>query len=202
VAIKPIHNESELLDKIAKDDDDKAFAALFYPYHNQVGAFILPLVDSMELTEEIVQDVFVKIWLNRKMLPSVRCFTSYLFILSRNYTLNCIRKMVKDRQSQQRYDKMQNIDIQYFIGEEIDAEAEANVQGVINRAVAQLPPQQQRVFMLRQSGLKNPEIARQMNISPQSVKKYQQWAIKAVSEFVKANAALSGIFVILPLIMK
>lgn len=198
MAIKPIHNEPELLDKIAKDDD-KAFAALFYAYHNQVGAFILPLVDSMELTEEIVQDVFMKIWLNRKMLPSVRSFTSYLFILSRNYTLNCIRKMVKDHQSQQQYDKMLlSIDSGYVVADEI----EADVQVVIDRAVAQLPPQQQRVFRLRQSGLKNPEIARQMNISPDSVKKYQQWAMKAISEFVKANAALSGILVISELIGK
>ncbi|HWZ36088.1 MAG TPA: sigma-70 family RNA polymerase sigma factor [Mucilaginibacter sp.] len=201
MAIIPIHNEPELLDKIAKDDD-KAFAALFYAYHNQVGAFILPLVDSVELTEEIVQDIFVKIWLNRKTLPSIRCFTSYLFILSRNYTLNCIRKMVKDRQSQQQYDKMQSADSQYLVGEEVDIETEANVRVVIDRAVAQLPPQQQRVFMLRQSGLKNPEIAREMNISPQSVKKYQQWAMKAVSEFVKTNAALFSILIISRLISR
>lgn len=199
--IRPIHNELELLDKIAKDDD-QAFAALFYAYHNQVGAFILPLVDSVELTEEIVQDVFMKIWLNRKMLPSVRSFTSYLFILTRNHTLNCIRKIVKDRQSQAQFDKMHSVDSLHLIGEEVDQEAEANILGVIDRAVAQLPPQQQRVFKLRQCGLKNPEIARQMNISPDSVKKYQQWAMKAISEFVKANAALSCFLIIGELISK
>lgn len=195
MAIKPIHNEPELLEKIAKDDAE-AFAQLFYAYHNQVGAFILPLVDSMELTEEIVQDVFVKIWLNRKMLPAIRCFTSYLFILSRNYTLNCIRKMAKDHRARLQYDQAQSVDSLYLIDEEADAQAEVNVQGVIDRAVAKLPPQQQRVFMLRQSGLKNPEIARRMNISPQSVKKYQQWAMRVVSEFVKSNAALSAVLII------
>ncbi|MDB5111429.1 MAG: polymerase, sigma-24 subunit, subfamily [Mucilaginibacter sp.] len=195
MAIKPIHNELELLEKIAKDDE-KAFAQLFYAYHNQLGAFIFPLIDSIEMTEEIVQDVFVKIWINRKTLPQLGKFTSYLFILSRNYTLNCIRKMVNDRKSQEQYDKLQLLDSHLNSGIETITEAEVDYQHVIDRAVAQLPPQQQRVFMLKQTGLKNPEIARQMNISPQSVKKYQQWALKAVSEFVRTHAALSGLLII------
>ncbi len=142
------------------------------------------------MTEEIVQDVFVKVWLNREVLLKVDNFTSYLFILTRNYTLNCIRKLVRDRKQQEQYDKE-------ILTEELNADepegqfTDGEYQSMIDRAIAQLPPQQQKVFILRQKGFKNPEIAKQMNISTDSVKKYQQWALKSVSEFVKTHAALS-----------
>ncbi len=170
--------------------NEKAFAELFYAYHNQLGEYVLLLTNSEEMMEEIVQDVFVKVWLNREVLLKIDKFTAYLFILTRNYTLNCIRKLVKDRKQQEQYGKellTAELDPEEAEGQFTDAE----YQSMIDRAVAQLPPQQQKVFILRQQGLKNPEIAKQMNISTDSVKKYQQWALKSVAEFVKAHAALS-----------
>lgn len=189
LGIRAVHNERELLKEVVLGRE-KAFAKLFYAYHNQLGEYVLLLTNSEEMTEEIVQDVFVKIWLNREVLLKVDNFTSYLFILTRNYTLNCIRKLVRDRTHQEQYGKE-------LLTEELNtAETEGRFtdgeyQSMINRAIAQLPPQQQKVFMLRQKGLKNPEIAKQMNISTDSVKKYQQWALKSVTEFVKTHAALS-----------
>jgi RNA polymerase sigma-70 factor (family 1) len=194
VALKPIHNEFKLLNEIAKGSE-KAFAELFYAYHNQLGEFVLMLTNSYEMTEEIIQDVFVKVWLNREALTGIDKFTSYLFILTRNYTLNCIRKMVNDRKSKDQYDTLQLADAENLCTE-VEWETDQDYQGLIDKAIAQLPPQQQKVFLLRQKGLKNPEIAKQINVSPQSVKKYQQWALKYVADFVKSNAALSGIMII------
>lgn len=193
MALKPIHNESEIIEQVVRGSQT-AFADLFYAYHNQLGEYVMLLTHSPEMTQEIIQDVFVKVWLNRETLANVDKFTSYLFILTRNYTLNCIRKSVNERKGQEQYTRSALHDDDNLFTES-DQETDRDYQALIDKAVANLPPQQQKVFMLRQAGLKNPEIAEKMAISTDSVKKYQQWALKSVSEFVKTHAALSAIFI-------
>ncbi len=179
-------NESELLSRISLDDE-KAFAMLFEAYHGQLGAFVCSLVNSREMAEDIVQDIFVRIWSDRKSLPGIGKFTSYLFIITRNYTLNCIRKMANDQSRQQRF-------MEAFRGEAVNEglfpDDEPEYLTLLERAVAQLPAQQQRVFSMKRRGLKNPEIAAEMGITVESVKKYQQLALKAVSEFIRTHSAV------------
>jgi RNA polymerase sigma-70 factor (family 1) len=194
LAITAVNNERKLLLEIV-EGNEAAFAELFFAYHNQLGEYVLMLTDSDEMTEEIVQDVFVKVWMNREALLTINKFTSYLFILTRNYTLNCIRKRVKERKQQENYSQLVLTD--RFLAVDDELILDPDYQALVDRAVAQLPPQQQKVFILRQQGLKNPEIAEKMEISTDSVKKYQQWALKAVSEFVKSHAALSVFFILI-----
>ncbi len=179
-------NESELLSRISRDDE-KAFAMLFEAYHGQLGAFVYSLINSREMAEDIVQDIFVNIWTDRKSLPGIGKFTSYLFIITRNYTLNCIRKMANDQSRQERF-------LEAFKSETVNEGLfpadEPEYLSLLERAVAQLPAQQQRVFGMRRQGLRNPEIAAEMGITVESVKKYQQLALKAVSEFVRTHSAV------------
>ena len=95
--------------------------------------------------------------------------------------------MIQDKKYTQLY--VEDV-INYNTGEDIFS-MDQEYQDIINRAVAQLPPSQQRVLMLRQQGLKTREIAEQMGISTDSVKKYQQWASHSVSKFLKSHAAQS-----------
>ncbi|SMC66412.1 RNA polymerase sigma factor [Pedobacter nyackensis] len=194
MAIRTVKNERELLLKV-EQGDETAFAELFFAYHNQLGQYVLMLTGSEEMTEEIVQDVFVKVWMNRAALLTINKFTSYLFILTRNYTLNCIRKRLNERKQQENYN--QSVLTDPILSEEDELILDPDYQSLVDKAVAQLPPQQQKVFILRQQGLKNPQIAEKMEISTDSVKKYQQWALKAVSEFVKSHAALSLFFILI-----
>ena len=192
MAIKPLHNEKELLQRIA-DGDDRAFAELFRAYHEPLAKYIFTLLESVQMCEEIVQDVFVKIWENRLELPKKDKFTSYMFILTRNYTINCIRKIVRDRKQGQLY-----VDDVLQYSEAPEAfKMEEGYQDILNRAVAQLPPSQQKVLMFRQQGLKTREIAEKMGISTDSVKKYQQWAASSVAKFIKSHAALSVLLMII-----
>ncbi|WP_285009131.1 RNA polymerase sigma factor [Pedobacter faecalis] len=189
MALRPLHNEAELLKEVVKGNES-AFAELFYGYHQQLGVYVQMLTGSKEMTQEIVQDVFVKVWMNREALGTVDKFTSYLFILTRNYTLNCIRKSSREQAQISSYG-IEALKDELEHPEDKSLLDDPEYISLVERAVAQLPPQQQKVFRLRQQGLKNPEIAREMDISTESVKKYQQWALKAVAEFVKAHAALS-----------
>ena len=192
MSVKPLHNEKELLIRTA-EGSKKAFSRLFYAYHNPLGEFVLTLTRSPELAEEIVLDVFVKVWMEREKLPEIEKFTSYLFIVCRNYTLNCIQKIANDQKKQELYIRQAET-----ISSEQGSESDSGSQLLIDRAIAQLPPRQQEVFMLRMEGMKNKEIASHLGISPGSVKKYQQWAVRSVTLFVKSHAALSAAFFILP----
>jgi len=192
MAIRSLPNEKELLQKIA-EGNDLAFAELFRAYHKHLAKYVYTLLESVEMCEEIVQDVFVKIWENRATLPQLDKFTSYLFILTRNYTVSCIRKMIQDKKQNQFYaDDM----LHFNTGEDIFT-LDKEYQDVLSRAVAQLPPSQQKVLQLRQQGLKTREIAENMGISTDSVKKYQQWAAHSVSKFLKSHAALSILFTLI-----
>lgn len=191
MALKPLHNEKELLQKIA-NGDDRAFVELFHAYHEPLAKYVFTLLESVQMCEEIVQDVFVKIWENRLALPKLDRFTSYLFILTRNYTINCIRKIISDRKQGQHY-----VDDILHSPETPDAfKMDEEYQDVLNRAVAQLPASQQKVLMLRQQGLKTREIAEQMGISTDSVKKYRQWAASSVAKFIKSHTALGILLII------
>ncbi len=179
-------DRNTMISRIAQGDED-AFTLLFRMYHRQLGAFVATLVKSPELQEEIVQDVFVKIWMDRAKLERVEKLDDYLFIVTRNYTLNCIRKIVADRKKERDFHEEQT-----FAPDEttLQGENEPDYLSLLDRAAAQLPPQQQLVFNLRRQGLKNQEIADQLGIHTDSVKKYQQLAVRAVSDFIKLKAGI------------
>jgi len=186
MAIKPLPNEKELLLEIA-NGDGIAFAELFRAYHGPLIKYIYTMLESVEICEEMVQDIFLKVWENREILPKLDKFTAYLFILTRNYTISAIRRMVKDKKHSQLYaeevlslnesEEIFNVDQEY--------------QNILIKAIAELPPSQQRVLQLRQQGLKSRQIAGEMGISIESVKKYQQWATKSVSKFLKLHTAIT-----------
>lgn len=176
--LKPLENKG-LLDAIAQSDE-RSFRRVFDAYHQQLAAFVFAITRSRELTEEIIQDVFLKIWEERKSLPLLKNFSAYLFIVTRNHTLNTIRKQSLIRK------KQADIDLHLVEAEEAETNTE-NYYSLLDNAVDQLPLQQRKVYLLRQQGLKNADIAFQMNISVNSVKKYQQWAMQAISRLIKTG---------------
>ena len=96
MAIRPVHNEQLLLEAVA-GGDEAAFAELFRVYHQPLAEFVFLVTRSMPWTEDIVQDVFIKVWLKRDTLPGLDSFTKWLFTLSRNYTLNALSKQASQR---------------------------------------------------------------------------------------------------------
>lgn len=179
MALHRLNNEEEVLAGVA-GGDEMAFTKLFHAYHVQIGEFVQLLTHDLDSTAEIVQEVFAKVWINRESLPMVNRFDSYLFILCRNHTLNYIRKRAAERKKHEVY--LLEVDETLELMPE---DTPYDSHELVERAVQLLPPQQQRVFILRQQGMKNPEISQLMNLSLESVKKYQHLAIKSIKNFVQ-----------------
>ena len=196
--VRSIENERLLLQQIA-EGSEKAFATLFDAYHNQLAEYVLMLTASEEMTEEIILDIFVKIWINRPELSDIENFPSYIFILTRNYTLNAIRKIVNERKKQMGYSLYLADEEKYSIP---GLEDHQDYTEIIEKAVLELPPQQQKVFVLKRDGKKNRDIALELSISPESVRKYHQWAVKSIARYVKAHIEVTIILAFVGVISK
>lgn len=185
--------EKAVLNAIAEGDVN-AFSTLFYAYHQQLGLYVFNITKSQEIAEEVVQDVFLKIWQKRDKLVTVNNINAYLYTIAKNETLNAIRKIANERRRRQQFD--QEILTTDTLFATADSREEEGLEQVFENAVSSLPPQQQKVFLLRQQGFKNAQIALQMQISPHSAKKYQQLALQAIEKFLRAKAVIISIIFI------
>jgi RNA polymerase sigma-70 factor (ECF subfamily) len=80
-----------------------AFGELFKFYDAPLTTYIMGFTRSQFLTEEIVQDVFLKIWLNRTTLTEIECFKSYLFVTARNHTLDCLKQINRKKKREKEW---------------------------------------------------------------------------------------------------
>ncbi|WP_454803003.1 RNA polymerase sigma factor [Mucilaginibacter phyllosphaerae] len=180
-------SEKELLLRVSYGDEI-AFSELFKAHHQRLGTHIYRITDSVELAEEIVQDVFLKIWINRKALKTVQNFGAYLFILSKNHALNCLRQLAKERMRQKAIEE----NVVPILEEQ--ATQNDNYYALLDKAIDHLPPQQQKVYLLsRHKRLKYDEIAHQMGLSRETVKKYLQGATHSITSYVQAHIDILAI---------
>ncbi|WP_295119404.1 sigma-70 family RNA polymerase sigma factor [uncultured Chitinophaga sp.] len=186
-----VHDERELLRRIS-ESDETAFSVLFHSYYPLLSTQVYRITRSLPETEEIVQDVFFKIWMSRETLQFVQDFKPYLWVMAKNQSLNVLKKMARERTNQETY-------LRTGQHEAADLPDPSLVfHSLIDEAIAKLPPQQQKVFLLsRRERLKQAEIAGQMGITVSTVKKYIQLATEFISQYIKERYQL----VIPPLVL-
>ncbi|WP_183559170.1 sigma-70 family RNA polymerase sigma factor [Mucilaginibacter sp. SP1R1] len=185
-------DEGELLTQVASGNE-YAFRKLFMAYHQQLGVHMLRITNSVELAEEVVQDVFLKIWLTRESLVGVDNFKAYLFVISKNHALNCLKKLAKERMLQK---SMEDSSLKRLVVETTDTNMYYNL---LDEAIDQLPPQQQKVYLLSRHGrLKYAEIADQLELSKETVKKYLQIATTSITDYVHDHQEVT-VFLLLAL---
>ncbi|TYR36477.1 RNA polymerase sigma-70 factor [Sphingobacterium phlebotomi] len=191
-----IHNEKEILNKLAAGDQ-RAFTVIFDSYYQLLGAYIYKITESKEAAEEIVQEVFIKIWEKREILGEIDSFKAYLFILSKNKTVDYLRAIAKKRVQQLAV--LQQMKEESYTMDSVSPLEEYNL--IIEKAVSKLPPQQQKVYHLsRYEKLKYEEIALHMGISKETVKKHMKLALAFLKQQVKMqiqNMNLGLLFVAL-----
>lgn len=191
MSIKPLPNERELLDKIATGDE-QAFRILFEGYYQNLGKYVFQLTGSVFIAEEIVQDVFIKVWLKKEFLVEVKNFSNYMFILCRNQTYNEMQKKATERNFIDRLSHRINDQIKNENPDTLSEKYRELIEGVIEK----LPPQAQKVYLMsRDERMKYEEIAQTLNISPVTVKKHIQYANKFIATNLssKLNTVIVGV---------
>ncbi|MCT4604131.1 MAG: RNA polymerase sigma-70 factor [Marinifilum sp.] len=144
--------------------DKKAFSVLFETYHAPLFRFAESYVCCPGLAEDIVQEVFIKLWENTDIRIS-GSLRSYLFLMVRNRCVDYLRSIkLEDKKKQQLMDAQ-------IISDSVDLELDKGVSQRIKQAIQELPDQCRKVYELSvYSGLKHVEIAEELEISVNTVK--------------------------------
>ena len=176
--------EQTLTKKIAQGDH-LAFRELFDRYKDVLFGYSYKLTKSQALAEEAVQEIFMKVWQNRKELNSHLSIKAYLFKIAQNHNYNILRKATySDQLKKQIFYRCQN---EYFSTE--DQVIYLDLENFKNQAIATLPPKRKQIFqMSRVQGLSHAEIALQLGISQNTVKDQIGKAMKTIKKQLQIHA--------------
>jgi len=183
---------------LLQSDSEQTIKHLFDEYFHQLVFSAFNYVNDRGQAEEIVQDVFVKVWQNFDQLQTVKDLKAYLFKAVKNSCLNFL-KHIKVRQKFID-DTGGGSSLVQKSHEETIAEEETKKK--VHQAVNKLPDTWKEAFMLsKYNKLKYHEIAEEMNISQKTVEKYMSKALQFLRQELK-DLVLLGIFVIELIIKK
>ncbi len=172
------YDTTELFSRIAAGDE-KAFAVLFHRYKQKIYALAYHLTESTVYAEEIVQDVFVKIWRNQSRILEIENFESYLFITARNHIYAYLKAIARH--------EVTETDINIILDNKTP---ETNYLAkeyahLITQAVLQLPAQQAEVYCLsKEEGNTREQIAARLGISGETVKVHLSRAMKTIRSYL------------------
>lgn len=186
---KELADEKLILAKIATGDQ-QAFGHLFNFYRNKVYGYALAILHEDNAAEEIVQDVFIKLWVRRQQLPVIDNFGGFLRVTTRNETLNVLKKVAIEQKNYQ----MANHD-----RSDIDSATENEIQfretkKLLDLAIAKLSPQQKLIYHLcHTEGLKQKDVAEKLNLSPLTVKTHLRDAVKSIKNYLITHDEIKAV---------
>ena len=184
-------SDDELVEKLRKGDFE-AFDAVFEKYSNRLFGFALKYLKSKEETEGLVQDVFLKIWENRKNLKEDSSLKSYLFTISYHNICKFFRK--KQLQGKLKEEIGLSTDISVDTEEQIDYQSTLEQ---IEKLIDQLPPKQKAIFeKSRKEGKSTREIAEEMHLAPGTVDNHISSAIKFLRKHISRSNLASSLFLV------
>jgi RNA polymerase sigma-70 factor (ECF subfamily) len=178
-------NEPELLLRISQGDA-WAFRQIFNAYSRQVYSLCIKLTKDAEQAKDLTQEIFARLWTKREQLSGVYHFKGFLSTMALNLIRNHLRKKVLAPDNEA-----------YLTGyfrESAPSPDRAmefkELQVMLQEAVDHLPPQLNRSFVLsRMAGLSHAEIARQMELSPLTVKSHITRALAFIRDYLEQNHA-------------
>lgn len=189
--------EKELLIQ-ASQGDDKAFRMLYDMYRSKIYSVARKMTGVETIAEDIVQEVFMKLWLHKDKMSEINYFNSYLNTVTRNHIFNALRKIAhEDAFLTKLINKTEKTGKDSF-----DMIVYNQLQKLVNCAVEMLPPQQKKVYLLsRSEGLAHDEIAEKLHISKSTVKGHIVEALRFIKSYLRAHTDHALMLLITPTII-
>jgi RNA polymerase sigma-70 factor (family 1) len=187
-ATSTILPDEQLLFEQMAEGNDAAFHKIFLHYSDRIYTFILNKTKSEDIAQELTQEIFIKIWVNRNQLANVDNYAAYIFKMAAHQAYMHFRKASRDhRVANEWYHRIEQL--RNTTEEWMDAREH---QDLISRAVQQLPPQRRKIYELsRMNGLSHAEIAKELNISPSTVNNQLNEALKSIRKFLNGSPELT-----------
>lgn len=174
--LKDNYEESTLLSLLAQDSE-YAFQLVFDRYRNRIYHVGMMYLKSPILAEEIVQDVFLKLWFQRQNIAHIRSLESWLFTLAKNLTLNALKKIAHEWNAREKW-----LDAHHTDSETADHKLLASEYSrLVTSAIESLSQQQQQVYCLaKEQDMSYEKIGQQLGISALTVKTHMSRALAAI----------------------
>lgn len=163
-----------------KQGDTDAFRTLFRMHYPSLVCFVERFVKDKDIAEDIVQSIFIKVWIYRSNLDETKPLRNYLFLLCRREVCNWFRREVVVQRFLSGMDT-EEINESLYGGNIIDDLELKDLKRISDEIVNNMPDKRREVFILsRKAGLSIDEIAERLNISPRTVNKHLELALRTL----------------------
>jgi RNA polymerase sigma-70 factor (ECF subfamily) len=176
--LSPLHN-TELLSTLA-DGNQATFKFIYNTYRHRIWTIAIRYLKSEVLAEEVVQEVFMKLWSEREKIKPETPVEAWLYTVAKNNTINRLKKKAIEWKAENYLKVTQDSYDESTLNKINDAEC----QRLLNKALKSLSENQRKVFKLaREEDCSYMEIATQLKISPLTVKTHMARALASLKLF-------------------
>ena len=173
--------DSKLVVKM-RAGDVSAFDSLYWRYYQVVYRNILKLTKDPLVSEDILQEVFIRLWEKRQDINFEQPVVNWIFVISFNLSIDYTRKKLREQELHRKLLLDTNAIPQ-------NGSVYEDYYQLLKRAIEQLSPQKQRIVKLcKLEGMTYEEAAAEMKISRHTVKEYLSAAMASLSEYVRQHA--------------
>jgi len=172
--------------ELLHQDSTAAFETLYIRYKNKLQVFCLFMLKSPTVAQDVVQEVFIKVWTMRRTLNTEQSFANFVYTLAKNQSLNELRSAKRKETMedmityQEESNQAESVETKLIIKE---------YQELLDAAISQLPEHKRRIYsMSRNEGLSHKEIAAILQISPHTVQSHISDSLRSISEYFFKNA--------------
>lgn len=160
-------------------DEEMTFTSLYNRYYGKAYSFISLYISSETEREDILQDVFTKVWDERLFIREKDHFINYLYILVRNAVLHESRKSFNE-------DEYKFTVLHSAMGQSYEIENDivtADLKSYVDNLLSGLTPRQRQIFKLsRQEHPSYKEISQKLNISEKTIERHMSDALKYIKD--------------------
>jgi RNA polymerase sigma-70 factor (ECF subfamily) len=181
-----LYEEARLIALLA-DDSEYAFQLLFDRYRNRIYQTAIRYLKSPVLAQEVVQDVFLKLWFERRNIRKDMPVEAWLFTIAKNNLLNRLKKLANE------WKALKNLKLsdERSPNNPEDKVQESQYDQLLKEALQSLSDQQQKIFLLsRNEQLTYARIAEKLDISPLTVKTHMSRALEAIRAYFMSRGEL------------
>jgi RNA polymerase sigma-70 factor (family 1) len=178
--------QSMLITRLRQGNKD-AFAEIYGLYSRKIYLRVYKLVKDKDVTDEIVQELFIKIWELHRSIDETKSFQSYLYTIAQNMVYNHFRKLASDNKL-----------IQHLItGTDQVTDVETlleskEISGLVKTAIDQLSPQRKMAFTLcKLEGKSYKEVSELMGISPATINSHITQSLQHIRNYILKHQGLS-----------
>lgn len=197
--LKTFNKQAELFQRISEGDEN-AYALFFNHYYRKLKPFVTKFTKSTPDTEEVLQDIFIRVWLNRDKILEIEHIDAWVYKVASRECLTFLRKNLSDRVSLITLKESQEFsDPRGYTP--LDTVSLDEINRAITAAVENMPAQRKKIYqMSRDEGLKPAEIAATLALSVSTVKNVLTICLKEIRTYLIRMGF--DMLLILPILLK